>query len=238
MARRLDVSLSGTLDDAFAKLTRSAPNKYCAMLSLDADHHVMSTSPELLLHHDATRGRLYTEPIKGTRPRGRDAAEDAALRAELSCDPKERAELAMIVDVERNDIGALCEVGSVRVARHPYLTTTRTVHHRQALIVGTPRRDVSRRTMLQTMLPSGSVTGAPKIRAMEVISDLEPHRRGLYTGGFGYIAHDGSTKLAMAIRTLVLRGTAGHYFTGGGIVIDSDPQTELTETHWKARQLG
>ena len=143
----------------------------------------------------------------------------------------------MIMDVERNDLGRVCAIGSVRIAHGPKVITSRTVHHRKALLVGQARADVTRRQVLEAMLPSGSVTGAPKVRAMEVIADLERYRRGLYTGGLGYISYAGGVNLAMAIRTLVLRGSRGHYWTGGGIVADSDPERELRETGWKARQL-
>lgn len=189
-------------------------------------------------HVDPVRfGRLFTCPIKGTRPRGSDAAEDAALVRELDADPKENAELTMIIDVERHDLGRVAATGSVRILRGPEVVTHRTVHHREALLAATTRPGATRQDVLASMLPSGSVTGAPKVRAMEVIAALEAHRRGLYTGGFGHVAHDGGVTLAMAIRTVVLRGEEGEYFTGGGIVADSDPARELEETRWKALQL-
>jgi anthranilate/para-aminobenzoate synthase component I len=249
LARRLLVSLvRGDALDLHRRLSAAAPSPFAACLNLDGDLTVVSTSPELLLQADVLRGpnsasvsasfgRLLTCPIKGTRPRGRDAAEDHALVRELDEDPKENAELTMIVDVERNDLGRVAAVGSVRVLHDPGVVTHRTVHHREALLSASARTGVSRREVLASMLPSGSVTGAPKVRAMEVIASLEPFRRGLYTGGFGHVAHDGSVTLAMAIRTVVLRGREGEYFTGGGIVADSDPARELEETRWKALQL-
>ncbi|TKD08546.1 chorismate-binding protein [Polyangium fumosum] len=182
-------------------------------------------------------GRLFTCPIKGTRPRGKDAREDAALVQELDQDPKENAELTMIVDVERNDLGRVAAVGSVQVLHGPGVVTHRTIHHREALLGAWTRPGATRHDVLAAMVPSGSVTGAPKVRAMEVIARLESARRGLYTGGFGHVAHDGSVTLAMAIRTVVLQGREGEYFTGGGIVADSDPARELEETRWKALQL-
>ena len=162
---------------------------------------------------------------------------DRAHAAELDADPKERAELTMIVDVERNDLGRIAVAGSVRVTTSPHVVTQRTVHHRVASIVAHARPDASRDDVLRAMLPSGSVTGAPKVRAMEVIATLEPHRRGLYTGAIGYIAHDGGLTWSMAIRTAVLHDGEGEYWTGGGIVSDSDPERELEETRWKALQL-
>jgi anthranilate/para-aminobenzoate synthase component I len=243
LARRLDVTLEhGTPIDAFARMVRRAPSGYAAMLSLPRERHVLSTSPELLLHaspgRDGAWGRLATEPIKGTRPRGHDAPSDAALVRELDVDPKERAELAMIIDVERNDLSRVCRVGSVRIAQGPRVSTCGTVHHRKALLVGHARADATRREVLEAMVPSGSVTGAPKVRAMEVIATLESERRGLYTGAIGYASHDGGMVLSMAIRTAVLAGARGVYWTGGGIVVDSDPERELRETAWKALQLG
>jgi anthranilate/para-aminobenzoate synthase component I len=156
---------------------------------------------------------------------------------ELEQDPKERAELTMIVDVERNDLGRVAEVGSVRLAALPHVVTHRTVHHRVALLTARTRAGVGRDDVLRSMLPSGSVTGAPKVRAMEVIASLEPLRRGLYTGAIGFIGHDGVITLSMAIRTVVLNGNEGEYWTGGGIVADSDPAREVEETQWKALQL-
>ncbi|MBI4702240.1 MAG: anthranilate synthase component I family protein [Deltaproteobacteria bacterium] len=254
LARRLRLHLvQGGPLDLYARLATAAPSRFGAVLRLGAGVDVLSCSPELLLRALARGneegegparaawppfGRIHTEPIKGTRPRGRDAAEDARLRDELDADPKERAELSMIVDVERNDLGRVAAVGSVRVASPPHVVTHPGVHHRQAHLVAHSRLDASRREVIEAMVPSGSVTGAPKVRAMEVIRELEAHRRGLYTGGLGYVAHDGSLVLAMAIRTLVLCDRQGEYWTGGGIVADSDPRRELEETRWKAAQLA
>jgi anthranilate/para-aminobenzoate synthase component I len=249
LARRLQVTLaSGSPLELYARLSHAAPSYFGACLHLDRDLAVVSTSPELLLNAETrvqtdssknsyTFGRLYTCPIKGTRPRGKGADQDRIQVLELDEDPKENAELTMIIDVERNDLGKVSATGSVRVIRGPEVVTHRTIHHREALLTSLAKISVSRRDVLEAMLPSGSVTGAPKIRAMEVIANLEAHRRGLYTGGFGAVAHDGSMTLAMAIRTVVLRGPNGEYFTGGGIVADSDPHRELEETRWKAIQL-
>ncbi len=143
----------------------------------------------------------------------------------------------MIVDVERNDLGRVAVPGSVRVTSLPHVVTQRTVHHRLACVAARARPDCSREDILRALLPSGSVTGAPKVRAMEVIAALEPRRRGLYTGAIGHLAHDGTLTMAMAIRTAVLAGSEGEYWTGGGIVADSDPAREVEETRWKALQL-
>lgn len=239
LARRFGFAFEGHPVALYERMTRPGPCRFGAVMPL-SQATVVSLSPELLLRTEVDAHRfvaLCTEPIKGTRPRGEGDAEDRALAEELDADPKERAELAMIIDVERHDLGRVCEVGSVRIETPPRVVTHRTVHHREARLVGRVREDASRMEVLEAMVPSGSVTGAPKVRAMEVIAELEAERRGLYTGGMGYVARNGAMTLAMAIRTLVLRGDRGSYWSGGGIVADSDPERELLETEWKARRL-
>jgi anthranilate/para-aminobenzoate synthase component I len=181
--------------------------------------------------------RLLTVPIKGTRPRGDDADADEAHARALAEDPKEAAELTMIVDVERNDLGRVAVPGSVRLLEPPRVARHRTLFHRSARLVARVREGVSRGVVLRSMLPSGSVTGAPKVRAMEVIRELEASRRGLYTGAIGFVAHDQSLTLSMAIRTAVLGPEGGSYHVGGGIVADSRADRELEETRWKSLQL-
>lgn len=248
LARRLWIRLRGgdplTL---YTSLARRAPAAFGCCLHLGGEGAVISTSPELLLRAEYHKeyggfGAIFTAPIKGTRPRGGDALEDARRVRELDEDPKERAELTMIVDVERHDLGRVAATGSVRVIAGPEVVSHRTVHHRLALLSARARRGITRADLLTSMVPSGSVTGAPKVRAMEVIAQLEPARRGLYTGGIGFIAHDGGVTLSMAIRTAVIHGgegeyCEGEYWTGGGIVADSDPAREVEETRWKAVQL-
>jgi anthranilate/para-aminobenzoate synthase component I len=235
LARRFDFLVQGRALDLLERLTRLARAPYAAAFDVDG-LTVAASSPELFL--DLNRaGRMITLPIKGTRPRGRDAVADRALVADLDRDPKERAELSMVVDVERNDLGRVARTGSVRVPGAPRVTTYGSVHHRVARVEAQIRPSVSREALLEAMLPSGSVTGAPKIRAMEVIGMLEAVRRGLYTGALGYLSHDGSLRLAMAIRTLVAKDGLGHYFSGGGIVLGSEPSKEVEETRWKATQI-
>jgi len=230
--------------ELFARLSGASPTPFGALLSLASGARVLSTSPELFLDAlpDASRSsfsELSTEPIKGTRPRAPDAAVDRALREELDSDPKERAELSMIVDVERNDLARVSIPGSVRVAGEPEVQSFRTVHHRVARVSGSVRPGVSRAEVLAALLPSGSVTGAPKVRAMEVIGALEPRRRGLYTGALGYLAHGGALRLSMAIRCAVFDASGrGEYLVGGGVVADSDPSREVEETRWKASQIS
>jgi anthranilate/para-aminobenzoate synthase component I len=144
----------------------------------------------------------------------------------------------MIIDVERNDLGRIAEPGSVRVVDGPRVSTYGSVHHRWAELEARLSANRSRSDVLEAMLPSGSVTGAPKVRAMEVIAELEAARRGLYTGAYGYVTRGGGMVLGMAIRTLCRRGSEAEYFAGGGIVADSDPLREYEETRWKALQLA
>lgn len=235
LARRFSVHVEGSPIELLARLGSTAPTPYG--LALDAEGTtVVSTSPELFLELGGDRS-LKTIPIKGTRPRGADQTEDARRFAELAADPKEQAELAMILDVERNDLGRIAETGSVRLASRPAVTTWRTVHHRAAVLTARLKNGLQRSDILEEMLPSGSVTGAPKIRAMEVIAELEPDRRGLYTGALGVLRQSGGLTLSMAIRTLTAQRGVGHYYAGGGIVADSDPVREVEETRWKSVQV-
>jgi hypothetical protein len=235
LARRFEFAVSGRPIDVVARLAAHARAPYAGALTWDGVA-LAASSPELLLDLDA-RGNLVTAPIKGTRPRGADAPDDRRLSDELGHDEKEIAELTMVVDVERNDFGRVAETGSVRVRGQPVVRTYGTVHHRVATVVARLRRGAPRASLLESVLPSGSVTGAPKVRAMEVIAELESARRGVYTGGFGYVSHDGAMRLGMAIRTLSVQSGVGHYFAGGGIVADSDAEREVLETKWKASQM-
>ncbi len=235
LARRFELSVRGHATDLLARLCARSRPPYAAAFSWGA-LDVVSLSPELFLKIDAS-GTAFTSPIKGTRPRGVSAAHDAQLMHELDIDPKERAELTMVLDVERNDLARVSVPGSVVLVEPPHVETHETVHHRVATLRASLRSNATRAEVLGWMLPSGSVTGAPKVSAMDLIAELEAERRGLYTGAFGYLAHDGSLELGMAIRTLTARDGVGHYFAGGGIVADSDPAREVEETLWKAEAL-
>jgi anthranilate/para-aminobenzoate synthase component I len=218
-----------------ARMLERGPSPFAAAFSWGA-LDVISVSPELFISTDVY-GSILTSPIKGTRPRGSNAERDAELARELEADPKERAELTMVLDVERNDLARLALPGTVQLAVPPHVETHGTVLHRVATLRAQRRPELSRAELLLCMLPSGSVTGAPKVRAMDLIAELEAERRGLYTGAFGYLSHDGSLELGMAIRTLTVREGQGHYWAGGGIVADSDPEREVQETLWKAEAL-
>jgi anthranilate/para-aminobenzoate synthase component I len=236
LARRLRFEVEGSSLDLYLAMAKQAPARFGAYLDLGGTV-VCACSPELFLRLDRS-GIVRTVPIKGTRPRGGDAALDRQLARELDESPKEQAELTMILDVERNDLGRVAIPGSVRLVSGPTVDSHRSVHHRAAVVGAELRSDKSALDLVTAMFPSGSVTGAPKVRAMEVIAVLEPVRRGLYTGAFGAVAFDGSLTLAMAIRVLTIQNREGHYFAGGGIVADSDPEAELLETRWKGAQLG
>lgn len=236
LARRQRFAAEGSPLDLYLAMAARAPAAFGACIDFGRAV-VCASSPELFLDVDPALRRVRTAPIKGTRPRGRDAQDDAALARELDESPKERAELTMILDVERNDLGKVSVPGSVRLLAPPKVETHATIHHRGAVLGGLLRPAITPLQVLRAMFPSGSVTGAPKVRAMEIIAHLEPVRRGLYTGAFGYVAWNGALRLAMAIRVLSLKKGEAHYFAGGGIVADSDPEAELEETRWKAAQV-
>ncbi len=235
LARRFVFRVAGHPIDVLRGLGPLGQAPFAAALDL-GELQVVSSSPELFLHHRVDHSAI-TRPIKGTRPRCADPTRDAALAQALDESEKERAELAMVVDIERNDLGRLAQAGSVRMTVPPRIVSHPAVHHREATIHAQLRSHVTREELLTTLLPSGSVTGAPKVSAMELIAQLEPHRRGLYTGALGYLAQDGSLRLSMAIRVLSIKDGTAHYYAGGGIVADSDPEEEVEETQWKAAQL-
>ncbi len=218
----------------FARLARRHPAPYACYLDL-GDAVVVANSPELLLRR---RGRrVETRPIKGTRPRGDDPARDAALATELTLDPKERAEHVMIVDLERNDLGRVCEPGSVRVERLARVESLASVHHLVSVVTGTLRDGLDTGALLAAVYPGGSVTGAPKVRAMEIIAELEPRPRGIYTGAVGLIAPRGDLELGLPIRTGVAAGGMVRWHAGGGIVADSDSERELAEAWLKTAAI-
>ncbi len=217
---------------AYKRLRERTPSAFGAYLDL-GDHAVLSASPERFLR---VRGReVETRPIKGTRPRGRTAEEDRVLALELLASGKDAAENVMIVDLERNDLGKVCEFGSVEVPILRGLLSLPNVHHLESVVRGRLRPDVTVPDILRATFPGGSITGAPKPRAMEIIERLEPHRRGVYTGALGYISWDGSLDLNIAIRTATVIGRDAFFAVGGGIVADSDPEAEYRETLDKFR---
>ena len=216
------------------RLQSVSPAPYSAYLSWDRTA-ILSASPELFYE---TNGRaILTRPIKGTRPRSNDPVQDQKLRAELLASAKDNAELTMIVDLERNDLGRVCEFGSVQVVDPRSVESYPNVHHTVASVAGRLRADAGPIDIVRAMFPGGSITGAPKIRAMEIIDELEPCRRGVYTGSIGYWSANGRSAFNIAIRTMVLEGDWVSYHVGGGIVADSNPEQEYQETLDKGRGL-
>jgi para-aminobenzoate synthetase component I len=220
--------------DLYLRLKDRSPAPFSAFLRW-ADKAVVAASPEWFYQ---TRGdHLVTRPIKGTRPRGADPAEDARLLDELRSSPKDRAELTMIVDLERNDLGRVCRYGTVKVLDPLAVESFAQVHHLVATVEGRLKEGAGPIDVVRAVFPGGSITGAPKIRAMEIIDELEPSRRGLYTGSVGYFSRGGSSAFNIAIRTILVEGDRASFQVGGGIVADSDPEAEYAETLHKGRGL-
>jgi len=218
----------------YKKLRRLNPAPFSAYLDFE-DVKVLSTSPERFIK--IRNGIIETRPIKGTRPRGKTLEEDVVLGRDLLASEKDRAELTMIIDLERNDLGKVCEIGSVRVKRLFEVESYATVHHLVSTIEGKLKPGVDAIDCIRAAFPGGSITGAPKIRAMEIINELEPARRGIYTGSIGYMGFDGNCDLNIAIRTVIAKGNEVFYNVGGGIVWDSVPEKEYQETLDKGEAL-
>ena len=220
--------------ELYRRLRRINPAPFAGYLNLDGVA-VVSASPERFLR---VRGDLVeTRPIKGTRPRGVDPASDRALAQELLDSVKDGAEHVMIVDLERNDLGRVCRYGTVKVSELKALESYSTVHHLTSTVEGrlAPGRGVT--DLLKATFPGGSITGAPKVRAMEIIDELEPTRRSVYTGAIGYLGFDGGCDLNIVIRTILIKDGRAYFQVGGGIVYDSDPEEEYIETLDKAKAL-
>jgi len=219
------------LDEA---LRRHTPSPFAATLCL-GDHAILSASPELFLRR---RGPLVeTRPIKGTRPRGADPASDERLAAELQASAKDRAENVMIVDVLRNDLGRVCETGSIAVPELCGLERFAQVWHLTSTVTGRLKDAAGPFDLLHACFPGGSITGAPKLRAMEILEGLEPVRRHIYTGAIGWIGWNGDADWNIAIRTATATPAAIHWSAGGGITGDSDPEAEYRESVAKAEGL-
>ncbi|MBX9582561.1 MAG: aminodeoxychorismate synthase component I [Gemmataceae bacterium] len=220
--------------DLYGRLRQLNPAPFAGYFDL-GDFQVLSASPERFLR---VRDRgVDTHPIKGTRPRGRTPEEDAALVADLRSNPKDRAENVMIVDLLRNDLGRVCEYGSVTVPRVCEVESFRYVHHLVSEVRGRLRPACGPLDLLRAAFPGGSVTGAPKVRAMEIIAELEPTARGPYCGALGYIGFDGSMDTNILIRTFTAGRGWVQFPVGGGVVADSDPAREYEETLHKAAGL-
>jgi para-aminobenzoate synthetase component I len=216
----------------YLRLRARQPVPYGAYLDLGA-LQILSNSPESYLSIDGNW--VETRPIKGTRARGASVVDDRAAVASLVSDPKELAEHVMIVDLERNDLGRVCTVGSVAVAEHARVLSLATLHHLESRVHGRLRSRIGAADVLRATFPGGSVTGAPKIQAMRIIAEVEPTARGVYTGAIGAFNGVHRAELSIAIRTAVVAGGYVTYGTGGGIVADSRPDAEYEETVTKSR---
>lgn len=231
LAQRYAAKATGDAFAAYLELRRLNPAPYSAFLDFPYAQ-ILCVSPERFLKVE--QAKVETKPIKGTRPRSSDVTEDVRLAEELSNHQKDRAENLMIVDLLRNDLGKSCEPGSVRAPKLFEVESFANVHHLVSTVEGKLRKGRDALNVLRDCFPGGSVTGAPKQRAMEIIEQLEPHRRGVYCGAIGYIGHDGNMDTNIAIRTLVYSEGAIRCWAGGGIVADSKCDAEYQETLDKA----
>ncbi len=231
LSQAFTAKITGRLFSLYEMLREASPAPMAAYLSLDG-REILSSSPETFLK---ISGRsIETRPIKGTRPRFTNPDEDLRSAYELQTSNKEISELVMITDLLRNDLGQVCEFGSVEVTEMLRLESLAQVHHLVSTITGTLRNEVDALTALTACFPGGSITGAPKKRAMEIIHELEQSPRGVYCGAIGWLGYNGESSFNIAIRTLVRSGDELVYQVGAGIVADSDPQKEYEETLHKA----
>ena len=234
LAQRFSVKAEGDAWIAYKKLREISPAPFMAYINLP-QCQVLSGSPERFLQ--VINQHVETRPIKGTRPRAADAAQDAANAKALVDSLKDQAENLMIVDLLRNDISKSCEIGSVKVPNLFSLQSFAYVHHLVSTVTGVLRADKTPVDLLGGCFPGGSITGAPKLRAMQIIEELEPHRRGLYCGSIGYIGFDGNMDTNIAIRSIVYANNEMSFYAGGGIVADSEMLKEYTETWDKAASM-
>jgi anthranilate synthase component I len=234
LSQRLSAPFSGSATDVYRALRILNPSHYMYLLELDG-LQVVGSSPEVLVRvEDKT---VTLRPIAGTRPRGRNVAEDAALADELLADPKERAEHVMLLDLGRNDVGRISETGSLRITDNMVIERYSHVMHIVSQVQGRLRDGLGPLDVLRACFPAGTVSGAPKVRALEIIEELEPVKRGVYSGAVGYIDWNGNLDTAIAIRTAVIKDGYLHVQAGAGIVHDSVPEQEWEETLNKGRAL-
>ncbi|AJO77524.1 aminodeoxychorismate synthase component I [Pseudomonas sp. MRSN 12121] len=234
-AQRFRAPCAGDPWSAYRALRAACPTPFSGFQSLPQGGAILSLSPERFVR--VSDGQVETRPIKGTRPRGRDAAEDAANAADLLASPKDRAENLMIVDLLRNDLGRTCRIGSVRVPELFSLESYPNVHHLVSSVTGELAAHKDALDLIAGSFPGGSITGAPKIRAMQIIDELEPTRRGLYCGSLLYLDVRGEMDSSIAIRSLLVKDGQVCCWGGGGIVADSDWQAEYQESITKVKVL-
>jgi len=234
LSQRLTIPFASEPLDLYRALRSLNPSPYMYFLDLK-DFHIVGSSPEILTRLED--GEVTVRPIAGTRPRGTNEEEDMALEQELLSDPKERAEHLMLIDLGRNDVGRVAEVGSVQLTEKMLIERYSHVMHIVSNVTGKIREGMTAIDALSATFPAGTVSGAPKVRAMEIIDELEPVKRGVYSGAVGYIGWNGNMDTAIAIRTAVIKDNELHIQVGAGIVADSVPENEWDETMNKGRAI-
>ncbi|MFP4630007.1 MAG: aminodeoxychorismate synthase component I, partial [Desulfohalobiaceae bacterium] len=234
LSQRFRLDCEGHPFSLFQGLFQRNPAPFYAFINC-GDHQIISTSPERFLFKKGEYAE--TRPIKGTRPRGRDQDQDQELAHELLESPKDDAELSMIVDLLRNDLGKVCRAGTVRVQEHKRLESYHNVFHLVSIVQGQMEQGMSAVDLVRAAFPGGSITGCPKVRAMQIIDELEPQPRHIYTGSIGYFSFAGDLDLSIAIRTVTAKAQSLVFSVGGGIVMDSDPELEYEETLHKGQTL-
>ncbi len=234
LAQRFSARTKVCADKIYQRLRRLSPSDFSAYFDAQ-DFQIISSSPERFLKLE--NNTVITTPMKGTRSRGETSAQDALLKNELLNSKKDKAELTMIVDLERNDLGRVCKYGSVKVNALRKLEKYNTVFQTTATVSGQLHKDKDRLDLLRACFPGGSITGCPKIRAMEIIEELEPNSRSIYTGSLGYLSFSGGMDFNILIRSILKKKDKLYFGVGGGIVADSDPQSEYEETLVKAKAM-
>jgi anthranilate synthase component 1 len=234
LAQRMQMQFSEAPLSLYRALRSLNPSPYMFFYHC-GDFHIVGSSPEILVRREA--GRLTVRPLAGTRPRGATREEDLALAEELLADPKEIAEHVMLIDLGRNDIGRVARTGSVHITDQMVVERYSHVMHIVSSVEGEVAPDVSNIDVIKATFPAGTLSGAPKIRAMEIIDELEPTKRGIYGGAVGYMAFSGEMDLAIAIRTAIIKDNVLYIQSGAGIVADSQPESEWQETQNKARAV-
>jgi anthranilate synthase component 1 len=234
LSRRFDFTLQGSPLDLYKKLRATNPSPYMYLLNF-AELQVLGSSPEMLVKLEGRR--VVTRPLAGTRPRGSTPNEDIATEKDLLADEKERAEHVMLVDLARNDLGRVCKYGTVRTTEFLDIERYSRVIHLVSHVVGELAEGLDAFDVLRATFPAGTVSGAPKVRSMEIIDELETARRGVYAGAIGYFSVRGDMDMCIAIRTIVVHNRRGFIQAGAGIVADSEPDREFAETLAKASGL-
>lgn len=234
LSQRFQATTGFSAYEIYQRLRSLSPSYFSAYLDA-GDFQVLSSSPERFLKLEGNT--VITRPMKGTRPRSADKSRDLKLKNELLNSRKDKAELVMIVDLERNDLGRVCSYGSIKVSSLRNLEKYNTVFQTTATIEGHLHKDKDRFDLLVASLPGGSITGCPKIRAMEIIEELEPQRRSIYTGAMGYLSFSGDMDFNILIRTILKKKDTVYFGVGGGIVADSEPEKEYAETLVKAKAM-